>query len=331
MKRVLYGVLAAGLALGFAGCTGGNGGVWPTNPGGPAAGTQVQVLGESGMTSALQSQVVSSQMSNAIGQGIGAVACPMIPNFTLGGITAPTMASVRFGSKSKDKASAQSAGVSSIKDVAKTGDFYKFEYSYKTTGTEYSSSGSSSSSPACSVRSSTNSNSTAVDMVWSYVWYVKYQDASGNVLPVTSDSTTWYSVTGTVDSVQFYGAWTFTETSKDGKFNFQNTGAFGSSTAPWMFQQLSSSTLPTKVMGSSTYASSGTFDGNAVSGLAFKFEIGGSDGFMSYPKTSPYIPTGYYKISTASGYILFTFDGQMHKVTSNGYPYDSYYVMTSTF
>ncbi|MFZ2960805.1 MAG: hypothetical protein WA705_28340 [Candidatus Ozemobacteraceae bacterium] len=319
MKRVLYGIFTAGLALSLAGCSGGNGGVWPSNPNSPASGGQVQSLAGGKLTKAMQGEICLSQVNTAVGIGMSDLACPMLPFGT------PQMTSQRFGSKGKKRTEVATGTVvdPTTNVVANADGFYKFEYSYKTTGSEISHSSTSTSSDGgeWSLRTSTASSSTSVDLSWTYVWYVKYLGSDGKPLSVTSNSEYWYNVVGTPSAVLFYGSWTFNEMSADGKYNAKSVGNFGSSGAPWEFKGIALADSYLQMKGLSDFTMTGAFDGTAVSNFAFIFEVGndadGAMGYMSIPKTSSAVPTGFYKLTTKDGYVKLVFTGQKQSDGSN--------------
>ena len=304
MKRVLYIFLALGLAVSLVGCGESGGGYWPQNPASPASGGQVSSLGNNTNVVVAQNMLAPTgtnknvQALQALGTSFQ-TGCPFLPTVNFNGTQPVTgFASILSASRSKTKTEATSAGVADT--TVASSDLYsgytKFAHSYST-----------SSSIDGSVLGSTDPHScyTSVKYSWTYEMFVKYLDAQGAPIAVTSDSTNWYSLAAAPDQVYFFGMWKFEISSTDGKYDWSETSTFGSSTDPWHFTGL---TTTPKTYGWMSVASAGTFNGTKVAGMSYKMMMKGrSDNYFQSPASG--YPDGILSFETDGFTVIYTFDG----------------------
>ena len=318
MKRILYVLCTASLAMGLVGCGDSGGGYWPASPVAPAGGDQVQTLGNNSattVTSALFSTTggtaaALTTLSSALSGG-----CPMLPSLPSLNGGAPVFSKILAGSRSKSKTDTSFSNQAVVAD--NTG-YNKFSHSYTSTfslpksSSSSSSSGGGTSQTCCDIVASTDSTSSTETVTYtaSYTMYVKFMDSTGAIITLDTTKTDyWYYLTDgkTVDQVYFYGAMEFS-TSGSTNYSWSDKTTFGSSTDPWYYKDLSKTT-GVKVYGKTSTSSAGTFMGNKTEGLAYTFEIGGTDGYFLYSATSGVYPKGYFKMGNTGLFVTVTCDG----------------------
>lgn len=309
MKRVLYIVLAVGLAASLAGCGESSGGYWPGNPAAAPAGNDgVTILGNNNVAVAQNLFVINNNqdpaamqiMQNSLNNG-----CPMLP--TLGGdFKLQPFASIMGSSRSKTRTAAESAGASELADVVSSTEYsgyYKFEYSYSNTLIPESSHNSQT-----SIRKSTScSCPTYPTITYSYLLYIMFLDATGNIIPLNSTSEYWYQLPSNVvvDQVKCFGQWQTTIKSSDGKYNWTDTTNIGTPSTPWWYKDLS--TTEPLIQGKMTVQGSGTLDGQQAQNFEYATQFGGSDGFFHSPSQG--WPCGTYSFTAQGFSTIYTFDG----------------------
>lgn len=308
MKRVLYIVLAVGLAASLAGCGESSGGYWPVNPAAAPAGNDgVTILGNNNVAVAQNLFVVNNNqdpvamqlLHNSLNNG-----CPMLP--TLGGdFKLQPFASILGSSRSKTRTAAESAGASELADVVSSNEYsgyYKFEYEYSNTLVP-----SSHDSQPSIRKSSSCSCPSYPTITYSYLLYIMFLDASGNIIPLNSTSEYWYQLPANViiDQVKFFGQWQTTIKSSDGKYDWTDTTTAGSANSPWWYKGLNSS--EPSLQGQTTVNGSGSLNGQQAQSFEYTTQFGGSDGFFHTPAQG--WPTGTYSFATQGFETTYNFNG----------------------
>jgi hypothetical protein len=313
MKRALYIFLAAGLALGLAGCGESGGGFWPMNPAqGPTSTDQQSTLLGGGALVAAQNLLApvgnSSLQLNALSSALNTTACPMLPSLpTFTNQAAPAIGGVfanqRFAARTISKGT--NTAVSNWTLGAEDG-YTKFEYSFNSSvsipGSSETSGGSD--QPACSVLATSQGYGTAK---WTFVWYVKYLEANGTAIAVTTgDNAITLAADKVVDQVMYYGSWNLEVCNSDQTYDWKSTGIFGSKNSPWHVKGLAAGTC-VEMKGKTTFVDEGKVNGVAFQNLGYSFEIGSDEGFFCFPATGN--PTGFYKMGNDQFMVTYTFNG----------------------
>jgi hypothetical protein len=321
MKRLVYGIVAAGLAVGLVGCGESGGGVWPNTPMAPAlTGGQVQPLG--GDVAADPAAVAAAKGALGIDTAITAgspadvavtsiAALPAVSDFgvtipTLGGTVATPFGSIKAAVNKRKLSDATSAGLT-LATSDKTG-FTKLTTTAKTYG-NYS---------------------------YTYTMNVKFMDKDGKAItPDLSTTRTEFwgvsdTVFGTVNTVQFFGTSTVAYKmaavqSSSGSIpasDYTMTCDFGTEANPCVVTNILGTDYG-YMSNNSTWKVSGTVGGQTVttagsSTISGTSTSGSFSNLYKFPKTYSYGNFGY-------GTMMYSGAGYTAKVVVDGTKY-SYYV-----
>jgi len=316
MRNFCYLLIIVGLVVSLAGCGDSGGGYWPVAPDNSLTGKQVESLGGGGVVAVANNLFAVSTSGT----------CPAVQNMNIAlNAGAPmlnlagTPAAKLFASLKSIQPGLRAAGVSKKRSEAtnfsgietpttdsSTG-YTLFKYSYSLTDYMYASvraqCGEAYNSSSCT-------SSTQVTKTYTYETYVKLVDASGNTIPITSDSTYWFSYATAPEKMYYYGKWTLTI--KGSGYDWTETTTIGSRDNPWTFENLTtySSTNPVKIKGSSSTTAAGTYNGETVPALVYTYSIYGLSGTgSSFEYYSSGYPKGCIVVGDSNLTVTVKFDG----------------------